>query len=152
MFLTIASQFVAALAAAATPVHSAEISHGAQAYTASYHAQPAVSLREVEPRFANRNAVPVCRWQADLTVSRVVAAQGQAVPAFGKAIHRFAPLSGSYAGSCAAARSQIDAQVARYARAKATESVAIAKQDRAVLVDEMDSVRALTVQGAKQRG
>lgn len=152
MFLTIASQFVAALAAAAAPVHSVEINHGAQAYVASYHAQPAVSLREVEPRFANRGAVPVCRWQADLTVNRAVAAQGRAVPAFGKAIHRFAPLSGSYAGSCAAARSQIDAQVARYARAKAAEAVTVARQDRAVLVDELDGVRALTVQDAKQRG
>lgn len=151
MFLTIASQFVAALAAA-TPVHSAQISHGAQAYVASYHAQPAISLREVEPRFANRGAIPVCRWQADLTVNRAVAAQGQAVAAFGKTIHRFAPLSGSYAGSCAAARSQIDAQVARYAKAKAAEAVAVAEQDRAVLVNELDGVRALTVPDAKQRG
>ncbi|WP_298395376.1 hypothetical protein [Sphingobium sp.] len=147
MFLTVASQALAVLAATAAPVHSAEISHGAQAYSASYHAQPSISLREVEPRFANRNAVPVCRWQADLTVNRGVAAQGRAVPAFGKAIHRFTPVSGSYAGSCAAARSQINAEVARYAQAKAAEAVAVAQQDRAVLVDELDSVRALTIQG-----
>ncbi|SEI74267.1 hypothetical protein SAMN05518849_101752 [Sphingobium sp. AP50] len=147
MFLTIASQTLAVLAAATAPVHSTEISHGAQAYSASYHAQPSISLREVEPRFANRNATPVCRWQADLTVNRAVAAQGRAVPAFGKAIHRFAPLSGSYAGSCTAARSQIDAQVARYTASKAAEAVAVAQQDRSVLVNELDGVRALTVQG-----
>ncbi|MCI4590121.1 hypothetical protein MOK15_08435 [Sphingobium sp. BYY-5] len=149
MFLIVASQFVAAMAAAVTPVHSAEISHGARVYTASYHAQPAVSLREVEPRFANRGAIPVCRWQADLTVNRAVAAQGHAVPAFGKAIHRFAPLSGSYAGSCTAARSQIDAEVARYSKAKSAEAVAVAQQDRAVLMNELDGVRTLTMQGAK---
>ncbi|QGP77894.1 hypothetical protein [Sphingobium sp. CAP-1] len=147
MFLTIASQTLAVLAAAMSPVHSTEISHGAQAYSASYHAQPSISLRQVEPRFANRNAVPVCRWQADVTVNRAVVAQGRAVPAFGKAIHRFAPLSGSYAGSCAAARSQIDAQVARYTQSRAAEAVAVAEQDRAVLVNELDGVRALTVQG-----
>lgn len=147
MFLTVASQALAIMAAAVTPVHSTEISHGAQAYSASYHAQPSISLREVEPRFANRNAVPVCRWQADLTVNRAVAAQGRAVPAFGKAIHRFTPVSGSYAGSCDAARSQINAEVARYTQAKAAEAVAVAQQDRAVLVNELDGVRALTVQG-----
>lgn len=147
MFLTLATQALATLTAALSPVHSAEISHGAQAYSASYHAQPSISLRQVEPRFANRNAVPVCRWQADVTVNRAVAAQGRAIPAFGKAIHRFAPLSGSYAGSCAAARSQIDAQVARYTASKAAEAVAVAQQDRAVLVNELDGVRALTVQG-----
>ncbi|MGW8202316.1 hypothetical protein ACWGM0_07185 [Sphingomonas bisphenolicum] len=150
MFLILASS-VAALSAA-SPIHSAEISHGAQAYTASYHAQPAISLREVEPRFANRGAVPVCRWQADVTVNRAVAAQGRAVPAFGKAIHRFTPMSGSYAGTCTAARSQIDAQVARYTQASTAQAVAVAQQDRAVLVNELDGVRALTVPGAVQGG
>lgn len=136
-----------AAAIATVPVHSAEISHGAHAYTASYHSASTVSVREVEPRFANRGAVPVCRWQADLSVNRAVAAKGQAVPAFGKSVHRFAPLSGSYAGTCAAARTQIDAQVAAYSRAKANEAVAVAQQDRAVLVGELDSVHALTVKG-----
>ncbi|MDO7834827.1 hypothetical protein Q4610_07180 [Sphingobium sp. HBC34] len=147
LLLAIASQTLAMMAAPAAPVHSAEISHGAQAYSASYHASPSISLRQVEPRFANRNAVPVCRWQADVTVNRAVAAQGRAVPAFGKAIHRFAPLSGSYAGSCGAARSQIDAQVARYTAAMSAEAAAIAQRDRAVFLNELDSVRALTVQG-----
>lgn len=150
MFLILASS-VAALAAAPSTIHSTDISHGAQAYTASYHAQPAISLREVEPRFANRGAIPVCRWQADVTVNRAVAAQGQAIPAFGKAIHRFTPLSGSYAGTCTAARSQIDAQVARYAATRSAEAVAVAQQDRAVLVDELDGVRALT-KGAVKGG
>jgi hypothetical protein len=144
MFLIVAST---AVLAAATPVHNAEISHGARAYTASYDAQPSLTLRQVEPRFANRAAVPACRWQADLTVNRAVATDGRTVSAFGKAIHRFAPLSGSYAGSCATARSQIDAQVARHMQAMAAEASAIARQDRATLVRELDGVRELTVQG-----
>lgn len=150
MFLILLSS-VAALAAAPSTIHSAAISHGAQAYTASYHAQPAISLREVEPRFANRGAIPVCRWQADVTVNRAVAAQGQAIPAFGKAIHRFAPMSGSYAGTCAAARHQIDAQVARHVADRSAEAVAVAQQDRAVLMNELDGVRALT-KGAVKGG
>jgi hypothetical protein len=142
---------VAALAASSTPIptpiHSAELTHGAQAYTASYHTASSVRFTQVEPRFGNRNAIPVCRWQADVRVDRAVAAQGQSVPAFGKAVHRFAPLSGSYAGTCAAARSQVDAEVARYASARNAEAVSVAQQDRAVLVNELDSVRALTVKG-----
>lgn len=139
---------VAALAAASTtPVHSTEVAHGANAYTASYHAASTLRLEESGPRFGNRNAVPVCRWQADVSVDRAVAAQGQAVPAFAKSVHRFAPLSGNYAGTCATARSQIDAEVARYTRAKNAEAVAVAQQDRSVLVGELDSVRALTVKG-----
>ena len=72
---------VAALAASSTPIHSAELTHGAQAYTASYHTASSVRFTQVEPRFGNRNAIPVCRWQADVRVDRAVAAQGQSVPA-----------------------------------------------------------------------
>lgn len=139
---------VAALAAmSSTPVHSAQVAHGAKAYTASYQTASTLRFDETGPRFGNREAVPVCRWQADVSVDRAVALQGQAVPAYGKSVHRFAPLSGSYAGTCASARSQIDAEVARYARAKNGEALAVAQQDRAVLVSELDSVHALTVKG-----
>ena len=147
MFLSVAASVAALAAAPATPVHSAKVNHGAQAYTAHYHARPSVSLREVEPRFANRGAVAVCRWQADLTVDRAVEAQGQAVAALARPVHRFAPLSGSHAGSCAAARSQIEAEVARYAQGKAADARAMAQRDSAAFPAELDSLRALTVQG-----
>lgn len=142
MFLTLASS-VAVLAAASSPVHSAQIAHGTQAYTASYHAESKVTTRQVESRFANRNATPVCRWQAELVVNRAVDAQGRAVPAFGKAIHRFAPVSGTYAGSCIGAQSEIASKIASYTRAKAGEAAAVAQQDRAVLVSELESVHAV---------
>lgn len=149
MFLALASS-VAALAAA--PVHSAQIGHGADAYIASYHARSSVTLRDVTPRFPARESVAVCRWQANLTVDRAVESGGRPVAAFGKAVHSFAPLSGSYAGGCNTARSQIDAEVARYTRSKAAEAAAVAQQDRAVLVGEMDGVRAMTAQGAEREG
>ena len=53
--------------------------------------------------------------------------------------------------TCTAARSQIDAQVARYAAARSAEVVAVAPQDRAVLVNELDGVHALT-KGAVKGG
>lgn len=147
MFLSVAASVAALAAASSTPVHSADISHGAQAYSTRYHAQPSISLRQVEPRFANRNAVPVCRWQADLTVNRAVEAQGRSVAALSKSVHRFTPLSGSHAGGCEAARSQIQAEVARYTQAKAADAQAVAVRDSAALPAELDSLRELNVQG-----
>lgn len=150
MFLILASS--AAALAAATPIHSVEIAHASNAYRASYETESTVRFREVESRFANRSSVPVCRWQAELVVNRDVAAQGRAVAAIAKPIHRFAPLSGSHAGSCTAARSQIEAEVARRNGARLPEAVAVARQDRAVLVNELDGLYALPVKGAVTGG
>ncbi|WP_242126374.1 hypothetical protein [Sphingobium sp. Sx8-8] len=145
MFLILASG--AAVLAAATPIHSAEITHASNAYTASYRTESTVHFREVESRFANRPSLPVCRWQAELVVNRDVAAQGRPVAAVAKPIHRFAPLSGSHAGNCTAARSQIEAEVARYSAAQSDHAATVARQDRAVLVNELDGIHALSVKG-----
>lgn len=139
VILTVA---IAALAAA-TPIHSAEIAHGSSNYQASYSTQSTLRLRQVEPRFASRPATPVCRWQAELTIDRTLAAQGVQVVAFGKPIHRLASLSGSHAGPCAGARGQIEAEIARYSQSRTSEAMAVARQDRAVLLNELDGVRAL---------
>lgn len=150
MFLILASS-VAAMAAV-TPVHSTEISHASTAYTASYQAESTLHLREAEPRFANRPSVPVCRWQAELVLNRAVEARGALVAAVAKPIHRFTPLSGSHAGSCTAARSQIEAEVARYSAAQSAQAAAVARQDRAVLLNELDGVQALSGKGAVTGG
>lgn len=150
MILILASS--AAALAAATPIHSAEITHASNAYTASYQTASTVHVREVESRFANRPSVPVCRWQAELVVNREVAAQGRRIAAVAKPIHRFAPLSGSHAGSCTAARSQIDAEVARYSAVQSVQATTIARQDRAVLVNELDGIHALSRKGAVTGG
>jgi len=149
MFLILATS---AALAATTPIHSADIAHASSVYTASYSTQSTVHFREVEPRFANRPSLPVCRWQAELVVNRDVAAQGRPLAAVAKPIHRFAPLSGSHAGNCTAARSQIDAQVARYSAAQAGQAATVAQQDRAVLVGELDGIRALHAKGAVTGG
>ncbi|BAI97418.1 hypothetical protein Sj15T_18550 [Sphingobium sp. TA15] len=150
MLLILASS--AAAIAVATPIHSAEITHASNAYRASYETESTVRFREVESRFANRPSMPVCRWQAELVVNRDVAMQGRALAAVAKPIHRFAPLSGSHAGSCAAARDEIEAEVARHAGARAAEAVAVARQDRATLLGELDGIHALSAKGAVTGG
>jgi hypothetical protein len=144
MFLIIAS---AATLSAAAPVHSAELSHAATAYQASYETVSTVRFQQVEPRFANRPATPVCRWQAELVVNRGVTAQGRPLAAVAKPIHRFAPIAGSHAGSCEAARSQVSAEIARYSSARSSEALSVAQQDRAVLLNELDGINSLAVKG-----
>lgn len=58
-----------------------------------------------------------------------------------------ASLSGSHAGSCDAAHSRINAEVARYSRALSGKSAAVAQRDRAILLRERDGVQALSVEG-----
>ena len=150
MFLMLASS--AAALAVVTPIHSTEIAHASNAYTASYKTQSTVRFHEVEARFANRASVPVCRWQADMAVNRDVVAQGRPVAAFAKPIHRFAPISGSHAGGCIAARGLIAAEIARHDSARSAAAVSVARQDRAVLVNELDGIHALSVKGAVTGG
>lgn len=150
MFLILASS--AAAMAVATPIHSAEITHASNAYRASYQTESTVRFHEVESRFANRPSVPVCRWQAELVVNRDVAAQGRPVAAIAKPIHRFAPISGSHAGGCTAARSQIEAEVARYSTTRSADAMAVAQQDRAILVHELDGMHGLSAKGAVTGG
>lgn len=137
----------AAVMAVVAPVHSADINHASTAYRTSYETVSTVHVQQVEPRFASRPTTPVCRWQAELGVNRSVTAEGNAIAAMGKAIHRFAPLSGSYAGNCASARSQIDAEIGRYAQARAGEALAAAQGDSAVVQGELDGLRSLSVKG-----
>ena len=144
MFLIIAS---AAALSATAPVHNAEISHAANAYQASYETASTVRFQQVEPRFASRPTTPVCRWQAELVVNRGVMAQGRSIAAIAKPIHRFAPIAGTHAGSCDAARSQVSAEIARYSEARSAEALTVAQQDRAALLSELDGIHSLSVKG-----
>lgn len=141
MFLTLASSV--AIAALAHPVHSAQIDHASNAYTAAYQTRSTLHLDQVNAVHAMREVQPRCRWKADLVVHRAV----EGVAALSKPIHQFAPLAGTYAGSCVNARSQIEAEIARHSQARSGEAVTVAQQDRAVLVGELDSLRAMTVKG-----
>ena len=145
MFLILAAS--AAALSAATPIHSADITHAARTYQASYQAESRIITRQVEPRFANRAAMPVCRWQAEQVVNRSVTSEGRVVAAVAKPIHRFVPLSGSHAGACAAVRGKIEAEVSGHLTDRAAEALAVAQNDRAVLVNELDGIQSLSVKG-----
>lgn len=144
MFSIIASAAAMTLAA---PVHTADIGHASSVYRARYETVSTVHFRQVEPRFATRAATPVCRWQADVGVNRAVDAEGRVVAALGKSVHRFRPLSGSYAGACTSARGQIDAEVQRYAVANAAQALTVAQRDSAAVAGELDALHSLSVKG-----
>ena len=133
----------AAMLSSVTPLHQGDVTHGANSYQTTYETAATVTMQQVEPRFATRAAIPVCRWQAELVVNRSVAKGSGKVAALSKPIHRIAPLSGSHAGSCTAARSQIEAQVSRHEQAASVSALTAARQDRSVLAAELDGLRAL---------
>lgn len=145
MFLSLASSI--ALATLSNPVHSARIDHASNAYTADYQTRSTLHLDQVNAAHPMREALPRCRWQADLVVHRAVEGRGASVAALSKPIHHFAPLADTYAGSCASARPRIEAAIARHAQARVHEAVAVARQDGNVLAGELDSIHALTVKG-----
>jgi hypothetical protein len=144
MLMILASSVALAVSA---PVHSAEIAHPSRPYTATYHAQPTVHLEQVDPVPAMRQTHATCRWQAQLVINRAVASNGAPVPAIGKAIHSFRPLSGTYVGRCQDVEGRVAKDVARYSAAKALEAAQVAKADQAVLSAELDSLHALTTRG-----
>lgn len=137
----------AAALSATTPLHQVDFDHGSRSYQARYLTASMVSMQQVEPRFGTRAAASVCRWQAGLEVQRSVSTAGQALGVAAKPIHRFAPLSGSHAGSCDAVRGLIEAEVERYSQARSADAMAAAQQDRAVLIRELDGVHALSAKG-----
>lgn len=145
MFSILAS--AAAVLSATTPLHQADFDHGSRSYQARYLTASNVTMQQVEPRFGTRVAPSVCRWQAAVEVHRSVLADGQALGVAGKSIQSFAPLSGSHAGSCDSARGLIQAEVGRYSQARFGDAMAAAQQDRAVLIQELDGVQALSAKG-----
>jgi hypothetical protein len=148
MFLLALSSAVALSSAAAAPVHQTQIARASSTYDASYRTESTLHLTDVAARPAMRQINGTCRWQAELVVNRAVQAQdGRPVAAVGKAIHRFQPISGTYAGRCQDIRGSIAAEVARYSSANQTQAVAVARQDHAVLTAELDSIHAMTAKG-----
>jgi hypothetical protein len=133
--------------AASAPVHSAEITHPARAYSATWAAQPVVHFRQVNPLAAMRQVHPMCRWSAQLTVNRAVASNGAAVPAMDKAVHSFRPVSGVQVGRCEDQQRAIAAEVARYSDALSGEAADVARRDHGALRAELDSFHALAPRG-----
>jgi hypothetical protein len=105
-------------------------------------------LKDIDARPVTRQANALCRWQASMVLTRAVAGQdGRAVPAMGKAVHSFAPISGTEVGKCKDVRDRIDRQVARHGSAAQAQAIAIARQDHGALAAEMDSMHATTSKG-----
>jgi hypothetical protein len=133
----------AAAGASSAPLHQTTVQHGDTPVTAVYKAEWTTSARQLGGHTPNRpNLLQSCQWKAEVVVNRAVSnASGQAVPALGKPVHR-QTLTGAAPGTCAAAKSQMKAAIAR-AMAQGDARLA-AEQDRDVLHGELQGLSALS--------
>lgn len=145
MFMTLVS---GAVALAAAPVHQAQVQHNGAALEAVYTTQSNLTVKQIAARPVTRQANALCRWHADIVLNRSVEnANGQAVAAMGKAVHRFAPISGTEVGHCQDVRDRIEADIARRTKASQAHAMQMAQEDHAGLRTELEGLHATLSKG-----
>ncbi|MEA3389132.1 hypothetical protein [Sphingobium sp. CCH11-B1] len=127
-----------ALAAAAAS-HSVTIDHHGQRIGATYTARADVQAKTVGARAGIRMDGQRCQWTATIVVDRAL----DHGPAHARAISTDKRFSGSEPGACHPARQPGETTIARHRDAIQAHLVAVAQADRAPLLAELDSARAL---------
>lgn len=129
-----------ALAAAAV-THSVTIEHHGQNIGTTYAARAEASARTVGARTGARMNGQRCQWTVAVMVDRRL----DHGPAHARTIATDQRYSGSDAGACTGNRQREAAILAQHRDAIAQRLVAIAQTDRAPLLAELDSARALAI-------
>ncbi|MFB0872161.1 MULTISPECIES: hypothetical protein [unclassified Sphingobium] len=133
------TMLIALAAAAAT--HSVTIEHHGQTIGATYVARAETSARTVGAKTGARMNGQRCHWTVAVMVDRRL----DHGPAHARTIATDQRFSGNDAGACTGDRERGAAILARHRDAIAQRIVAIAQADRAPLLAELDSARALAV-------
>ncbi|WP_448658055.1 hypothetical protein ACPVPU_11410 [Sphingomonas sp. CJ99] len=133
MFMLVNALMLAA-SAVPLPAHQVTIDHRGNSVTASYRADIAIDTRQRGTSAGLRPSTRRCDWQAVVQVGRTV--NGSTLPARIVATDR--SQKGSLAGDCAVLKDQINAAVARRTPAIEQRLAAIAADDRATLLAEID--------------
>ena len=133
------TMLIALAAAAAT--HSVTIEHHGQTIGATYVARAEASARTVGARTGARMNGQRCHW----TVTVMVDHRLDHGPAHARTIATDQRFSGNDAGACTGDRNREAAIMTRHRDAIAQRLVAVAQADRAPLLAELDSARALAV-------
>lgn len=127
-----------ALAAAAAS-HSMTIEHHGQQVGATYTARADVQAKTVGARAGTRMDGQRCHWTAAIIVDRAL----DHGPAHARSIPTDKRFSGSEPGACHSGRKPGEGMIARHSDAIRAHLVAVAEADRAPLLAELDSARAL---------
>lgn len=133
------SLILIALAAAAS--HSVALEHHGQQLGATYTARADTQARTVGAKAGTRMDSQRCLWTANIVVDRTL----DHGPAHSRTLPTDMRFSGSEPGACHPARAPGEAVVARNSDKIRASLVALAQADRAPLLAELDSARALAV-------
>lgn len=125
--------------AAVAAAHSVELEHGGGRIGAQYHARTEVETRTIGAYAPNRMESRRCLWTATVVVDRQLAGH----VALNRTVSRDLQLKGSLAGACKGRDGHIAREVARHAEKVRAHLVAVAEEDRARLVAELDAARSL---------
>jgi hypothetical protein len=127
--------FIALAAAAAT--HNVQVEHRGAPIQAVYSAQPDIRMRTIGAATPNRMDGQRCRWTATVKVERRLEQGG----ALTRTLSGDQQLSGSAPGACAQQAKGIEREVAGRSDFVRSQLLAVAEQDRAQLLAELDAVR-----------
>ena len=131
---------VAMVAMAATgATNSVHIDHHGTLVEAVYSARTEIRTRTIGAHTPNRMDSRRCTWTATILVERRLA-QG---PALARTLPGERALSGSLPGPCTRDAKGVDRAVARHNGLIRDHLIAVAEQDRAPLLAELDAVKNL---------
>jgi hypothetical protein len=125
--------------AAAAATHSVTLDHHGQRLGATYTARADVQAKTVGARAGTRIDGQRCHWTATIVVDRAL----DHGPAHARTISTDKRFSGSEPGACHSGRRPGAATIARHNNAIQAHLAAVAQADRAPLLAELDSARAL---------
>ena len=125
--------------AAVAAAHAVEIEHGGSRIDAEYHARTEIQTRTIGSYAPNRMDGRRCLWTATVVVDRKLTGHA----ALTRTVSDDLRLTGSLPGACRAKGDAVEREVARRDDKVKAHVVAVAQQDRAQLLAELDAVRNL---------
>lgn len=132
---------IAVATAAATPTvtHNVQIDHGGTPVQATYSARAEIRTKTVGAKTPNRMDMQRCQWTATIVVDRALS-HTRALTRTVSSDKRF---SGSEHGACPRGGSPAQPNLTRFEGKIREHLAAVARQDHAPLLAELDAVRNL---------
>jgi len=125
--------------AAVAAAHTVQIEHGGAQIDAHYQARTEITTRTVGAYAPNRMDGRRCLWTATVLVDRKLAGNA----ALTKTVSNDLRLTGSVLGACQGKSDAVAREVARRDDKVKAHVLAVAEQDRASLLAELEGVRGL---------
>lgn len=125
----------------ATPASAAELTLPVGSTQATYRAEPNLRSTTLGANTGARGDARLCRWQAQLVVTRQIAAQGTANAPAPRQIHLGKPVHGMLYGACNGQAQRIAAAAAAKLGDASALLASLAQQDQALLLAELEGLR-----------